>query len=148
MKLIKLLTLSFILGIFEPTLANRYTFEKNLIISMQSSEKWVGKWIGGNYPESFALLIYPDGSWYFKDISRQMNVGGVYSIKGNKLQLAYKLDDTERMVYRGKTSIPFFECEIRGGNNSGSKGNYLQFSPKNPNASTFSGGRILTLRKK
>ena len=47
MKLVKLLILSFIIGIFEPAIASKNIFENNLKISKQSSKKWVGKWKSG-----------------------------------------------------------------------------------------------------
>ncbi len=138
MKLVKLLIITSILGIFEPAIASKNIFENNLKISKQSSKKWVGKWIAEGNGKSCALLISPDGSWYFMNNYSGKDAEGFYTIEGNKLPLSRELDARERMVFTGKTSILYFECR--------SLTNSIEITPRYNYAGILSGG-TLTLRK-
>jgi hypothetical protein len=124
----------------EPTVASNYNLEKDHNILIQTSKKWVGKWIKDGNGESCALLISSDGSWYFMNNYTGKDAEGFYTISGNTLRLGRELSAQEKMVYYGKTDILYFTCTLSG------SGSSLQISPQWNQAAMLSGG-IITLRK-
>lgn len=126
------------LGIQEPVVARNHGIKSNLNISIQNSKKWIGKWIAEGNGHSCALLISPDGSWYFMNNYTRKDHEGFYRVVGNKLYLGRETDRNER-IYYGQAEILYFECT--------NSGNTLNVTSKNDHAITLIDGRSITLRK-